>query len=195
MTASSAFSATDCELLLGGQRSGKSRTAEARAADWLAAGCGDALLIATARAGDDEMAARIARHRTDRARRVPGLRTLEEPIDLCKAIELHARPDRLLVVDCLTLWLTQRAFPLENSDVAPAQVDSACDALVHAVAHASGPLVLVSNEIGLGLISMAPRVRHFVDALGRLHQGVAAACTRVTLMVAGCEMPVKRRAP
>ena len=194
MMVSLAFSATDRELLLGGQRSGKSRTAEARASDWLAAGRGDALLIATARAGDGEMVARIARHREDRARRVPGLRTLEEPLALPEAIELHARPECLLVVDCLTLWLTQVAFPLEESDVAPGQVDSVCDTLVSAVRRARGPLVLVSNEIGMGLISMEPRVRRFVDALGRLHQGVAAACTRVTLMVAGCEMPVKRSA-
>jgi adenosylcobinamide kinase/adenosylcobinamide-phosphate guanylyltransferase len=194
MMASSAFSATDCELLLGGQRSGKSRAAEARAADWLAAGRGDALLIATARAGDGEMAARIARHREDRARRVPRLRTLEEPIALPQAIEGNARPDCLLVVDCLTLWLTQVAFPLDDSDVPPGQVDGACDRLVCAVRRARGPLVLVSNEIGLGLISMEPRVRRFVDSLGRLHQGLAAASTRVTLMVAGCEMPVKRSA-
>src|SRR3990167_4741575 len=95
------------ELILGGAKSGKSGCAEDRAAAWLAAQPGrEAWLIATALPGDDEMHARIERHRADRARRVPGLHTLEEPLQLGRAIASHSRPERLLLVDCLTLWLT-----------------------------------------------------------------------------------------
>ena len=188
------FASTDRELLLGGQKSGKSRSAELRAAAWLAQGGDDALLIATAHAGDAEMVARIARHRADRLRRVPGLRTLEEAHALAEAIDAHARPGRLVVVDCLTLWLTQVAFPLEGAPAPAAAVEARCDALVAAVGRARGPMVLVSNEIGLGLVAMDAGVRRFVDALGRLHQSTAAACTRVTMLVAGCEWALKRGA-
>lgn len=184
----------DRELLLGGQKSGKSRTAEMRAAAWLAAGGRDALLIATAHAGDADMAERIARHRRDRAARVPGLRTLEEPLELAAAIAENARADRLVVVDCLTLWLTQRAFPLDGQPAAHGRLMADCEALVDALRHSRGPVVMVSNEIGLGLLPMDAAVRRFVDTLGQLHQAVAANCTRVTLLVAGCEVPVKREA-
>jgi adenosylcobinamide kinase/adenosylcobinamide-phosphate guanylyltransferase len=187
--------ASDRELLLGGQKSGKSRAAELRAADWLATAGRDAVLIATACAGDDEMVARIARHRADRALRVPGLRTREEPLELAEAIERSADPERLVVVDCLTLWLTQIAFPIEGPPAAAHDIERRCDQLVDAVRGAAGPVVLVSNEIGLGLIAMDADTRRFVDMLGRLHQRIAAACTRVTLLVAGCELPVKRSAP
>jgi adenosylcobinamide kinase/adenosylcobinamide-phosphate guanylyltransferase len=183
------------ELLLGGQRSGKSRTAESRAADWLATAGREALLIATARAGDDEMSERIARHRADRALRIPGLRTVEEPVELAEAIARSARPDRLLVVDCLTLWLTQVAFPLEGMAPSLHELERRCDRLVDAVRGAAGPVTMVSNEIGLGLIAMDADTRRFVDTLGRLHQRMAAVCTRVTLLVAGCELPVKRGTP
>lgn len=188
------LNASDRELLLGGQKSGKSRTAEMRAVDWLETSGREALLIATARAGDDEMAARIARHQADRALRVPGLRTLEEPAELAQAIERCSRPERLVIVDCLTLWLTQIAFAPAGAAASASDVERRCDQLVDAVSGASGAVVLVSNEISLGLISMDADTRHFVDTLGRLHQRIAAACTRVTLLVAGCELPVKRSA-
>jgi adenosylcobinamide kinase/adenosylcobinamide-phosphate guanylyltransferase len=192
MIPSMTLNPTDRELLLGGQKSGKSRAAELRAAHWLATPGREAWLIATARAGDAEMAARIERHRVERARRVPGLRTLEEPIELARAIERSTGPGRLVVVDCLTLWLTQVAFPLEGAAPPAAEVERRCDELVAAVGRAAGALVLVSNEIGLGLIALDADTRRFVDALGRLHQRIAAACSRVTLLVAGCELPVKR---
>ncbi|MEF7615538.1 bifunctional adenosylcobinamide kinase/adenosylcobinamide-phosphate guanylyltransferase [Aquincola sp. MAHUQ-54] len=181
------------ELILGGQKSGKSRTAEARAAAWLAVPGREAVLLATALAGDAEMAERIARHRADRALRVPGLRTLEEAADLPGALAGASAPQRLVVVDCLTLWLTQAAMPLPPHGPAPdaaalaVQRARLCDAL----AAAPGPVVLVSNEIGLGVSPMSREVRAFIDALGLLHQAVAAACARVTLVVAGCELHVK----
>ena len=95
------------EFILGGQKSGKSRRAEALAHQWLTASSEHhAVLIATAQPWDSEMEARIARHQADRAERVPGMRTVEEPLALAEAITQHSRPDTLLVVDCLTLWLT-----------------------------------------------------------------------------------------
>ena len=100
------------ELILGGQKSGKSRRAEALAQQWLAASSTHrAVLIATAQPWDAEMRQRIARHQQDRAERVPGMATVEEPLALAEAIAQHSRPDTLLVVDCLTLWLTNRLMP------------------------------------------------------------------------------------
>ena len=195
MPESMTLNASDRELLLGGQKSGKSRAAEMRAVAWLATSRREALLIATARAGDAEMAARIARHRADRALRVPGLRTLEEPLALAQAIEQASWPERLVIVDCLTLWLTQIAFPLTGAPACASTVERQCERLVDAVRAAPGAVVLVSNEISLGLIAMDADTRRFVDMLGRLHQRIAAACTHVTLLVAGCELPVKRSAP
>ena len=98
------------ELILGGARSGKSACAEGRARQWLAGG-GEATLIATALAADAEMMERIARHRAERAQRAPGLQTHEEPVDLGGALRRLGRPGQLLVVDCLTLWLSQALLP------------------------------------------------------------------------------------
>lgn len=178
------------ELILGGQKSGKSRAAESRALAWLAAG-GDAVLVATALAGDDEMAARIARHREDRARRCPALRVVEAPLDLVGGLRREAAPGRLLVVDCLTLWLTQRALPLAGDAADDAALAADAQALCALLHDAPGPVVLVSNEIGFGVAPLSAEARRVVDALGRLHQAVAAACARVTLLVAGCELAVK----
>jgi adenosylcobinamide kinase/adenosylcobinamide-phosphate guanylyltransferase len=189
------------ELLLGGTRSGKSRCAESRAAAWLLAPGQQALLLATAQAGDDEMQARIERHRVDRALRVPALQTREVPHDLPAAVREASTPQRLLVVDCLTLWLTQALMPLQGEPLrdGPLQrepLDAAGwmrqqDALCQALRDAPGPVVLVSNEISLGVAPLGREVRQFLDALGRLHQRVAAECSRVTLMVAGLELRVK----
>jgi adenosylcobinamide kinase/adenosylcobinamide-phosphate guanylyltransferase len=173
------------ELILGGQKSGKSRAAESRAAAGLARPGREALLIATAIPGDHEMAARIARHRLDRARRVPGLRTLEEPRALAPVLRSHGSEHRLLVVDCLTLWLTNLLLPLEGPALGSAGIDAATDELVEALRTARGPVVLVSNEIGLGVSPMSAEARLFIDALGTLHQRLAAVCEPVTLMVAG----------
>ncbi len=181
------------ELILGGQRSGKSRCAEQRAAAWLAAPSHSAMLLATARAGDEEMRLRITRHRLERAERVPQLDCEEVPIDLAQAIFRCSAPGRLVVIDCLTLWLTNLLMPLEGEPLDDIQWEVAREALCDAISEASGPLLLVSNEIGLGLSPMSREARHFVDELGRLHQAVAARCDRVTLMVAGIEVPVKRK--
>lgn len=180
------------ELILGGQKSGKSRRAELAARDWLAGGAGRrAVLVATAAAHDDEMRARIARHRADRGARVPGLATVEEPLLLAETIEALSAPRTLLVVDCLTLWLTNRLMPAVGPACTPEELETAQEALERAVRRATGPLLLVGNEIGLGVIPMGREVRAFVDALGSLNQRMAACCTRVTLMAAGLPLVLK----
>ena len=179
------------ELILGGARSGKSRLAETRAADWLAAAPGrSAVLVATAMAGDDEMAARIQRQQ-DRAARVPTLATVEAPIALADALRAHTAPDRLLLVDCLTLWITQCLMPPGSTGLDHDAWQREQQALLDVLDDLSSPVVLVSNEIGLGVLPLSREARACVDALGRLHQQVAARCARVTLMVAGCPLVVK----
>jgi adenosylcobinamide kinase / adenosylcobinamide-phosphate guanylyltransferase len=180
------------ELILGGQRSGKSRCAEQRATNWLSQPKREALLIATARAGDTEMAARIQRHRQDRSAAGLRLDTLEEPLFLAEALARHSAPHRLIVVDCLTLWLTNWLMPIET----PAQPDAEAwsrerQALLDTLPTLPGPVVLVGNEIGLGLSPLGAEVRHFVDEQGRLHQALAQRCEHVTLMVAGLELPIR----
>jgi adenosylcobinamide kinase / adenosylcobinamide-phosphate guanylyltransferase len=188
------------ELILGGQRSGKSRRAEMLARQWLEASpAHQAVLLATAQPWDEEMRQRIARHQADRAQRVPGMRTVEEPFALGAALARLSQPGTLVVVDCLTLWLTNLLMP--EADAEGQQVfleaDGAalCVAPVHALlaalAQAAGPVVLVGNEIGLGVIPMGTQVRSFVDNLGRLNQAAAQACARVTLMVAGLPLTLK----
>jgi adenosylcobinamide kinase/adenosylcobinamide-phosphate guanylyltransferase len=179
------------ELILGGQKSGKSRRAELLARQWLQADAAHrAVLVATGQAWDAEMAARIARHKADRALRAPGLATVEEPLALADALRQHSRPGTLVVVDCLTLWLTNRLMPA-HQDAPMSDADDTTPDLVRAIQAAPGPLVLVGNEIGLGVIPMGRDVRAFVDALGQLNQAVAAACTRVTLMAAGLPLTLK----
>ncbi len=181
------------ELILGGAKSGKSRTAEARAAAWLqAAPQHRATLVATALAGDAEMSQRIARHRAERAARLPKLQTVEASMQLGSVLRRLSDPDHLIVVDCLTLWLTQCLLPPPGA----VAVDwtSEQGALLEALRDSTSPLVMVSNEIGLGVMPMSSAARHCVDALGSLHQAVASYCERVTLLVAGCEVTVKGKA-
>lgn len=177
------------ELILGGQKSGKSRAAEQRAADWLDAPGRQAVLLATALSLDAEMTRRIERHRIDRLRRIPALRTVEVDVDLPETMRLLGRADTLLIVDCLTLWLTQRLMPLHGP--ATTNVEADIDRLLGALHHAAGPVVLVSNEITLGVVPADAATRRFVDTLGGLHQQVAQRCDRVTLMVAGCPLVLK----
>ena len=184
------------EMILGGQKSGKSRRAESLARGWLAqSATHKAVLVATAQPWDDEMRERIARHQRDRAERVPGMTTLEEPLALAEIIAQHSRSDTLLVVDCLTLWLTNWLMPmkpvLEQHELRSNSIDEPVERLMDAIASAPGPLVLVGNEIGLGVIPLGSEVRSFVDALGQLNQRVAAQCQRVTLMAAGLPLNLK----
>lgn len=182
------------ELVLGGQRSGKSRRAEAAAAAWLGTAGHRAAMIATAREADGDMRERIEIHRRDRAAALPDMRTIEEPLRLAAAIRGACHPNTMVVVDCLTLWLTNWMMPLPDTHAPPPDphaLEREIVAIVDAVLHASGPIVLVSNEIGLGVVPLGRESRLFVDALGRLNQRIAAACDRVTLMVAGLPVRVK----
>ena len=184
------------ELILGGQKSGKSRRGEALATRWLAGSATRrAVLLATGLAGDDEMRARIARHRVERAERVPRMITVEEPLWLAEALRRHGAPDTLVLIDCLTLWLTQWLMPASGAGAPGTTVDAQIEALLQALRNARGPVVLVGNEIGLGVIPLGPQVRRFVDALGLLNQRVAAECEHVTLMAAGLALPLKGGQP
>lgn len=183
------------ELILGGQKSGKSRRAELLARSWLAQSPEHrAVLIATAQPWDEEMRERIARHQADRAVRVPKLHTVEEPLQLAQALTLHSQPHMLVVVDCLTLWLTNLLMPAESFEqkglVAP-DARTQIAMVLRAISEAAGPVVLVGNEIGLGVIPLGRETRAFVDALGRLNQDVAQVCERVTLMAAGLPLTLK----
>lgn len=185
------------ELILGGQKSGKSRRGEMLAQHWLAQSPQHrAVMVATARPWDDEMRERIRRHQQDRAERVPGMATVEEPLQLAQAITQHSAAHTLVLVDCLTLWLTNLLMPAPGyeSNEPPAQAVPTHTAMIlRAIESAPGPVVFVGNEIGLGVIPLGRETRAFVDALGVLNQQVAGACERVTLMAAG--LPLTLKAP
>jgi adenosylcobinamide kinase/adenosylcobinamide-phosphate guanylyltransferase len=139
------------------------------------------------------MRLRISRHQADRAERVVGMQTVEEPFALGETITRLSQAHTLIVVDCLTLWLTNFLMPMPTVDqpASPQDTTQPIANLLSAVKKAAGPVILVGNEIGMGVIPMGAEVRQFVDELGRLNQAVANACQRVTLMVAGQAMVVK----
>lgn len=175
-------------LILGGQRSGKSHHAQQQALAWCASAPERrATVVATAQVLDDEMRLRVQRHRQDRP---TPLATAEVPLELAQFIAAHSHADHLLLVDCLTLWLTQWLMPLHALPNASAWAAQR-EAFVRAVQGSAGPLLLVSNEIGLGVMPMGRETRHCVDELGRVHQALAQACNQVSLMVAGWPVAVK----
>lgn len=185
------------ELIVGGQKSGKTRRAEQAARDWMDAGPGrSAVYLATGQAWDTEMRVRIARHQLDRAQRVPGMHTVEVPRQLAQALQQHSQPQTLVVVDCLTLWLTNWLMPAPELDIESKMAESqdwqAQRALfLDVLPQCPGPVVVVGNEIGMGVIPMGQEVRAFVDVLGRLNQDVAQVCSRATLMAAGLPLQLK----
>lgn len=182
------------ELILGGQKSGKSARAEQLAAAWLSASSDhEAMLIATALAGDNEMHARIERHRQQRRARVPAMQTLEEPKRLAQMLTEHSRTERMLVIDCITLWLTHLMMPVDTSQpvMSAEEVLLQTEILCLAIASAPGPVVLISNDIGSGVIPLGAEVRAFVDTQGLVNQRLGAACERLTWMVAGQALTVK----
>ncbi|WP_338770555.1 bifunctional adenosylcobinamide kinase/adenosylcobinamide-phosphate guanylyltransferase [Massilia sp. METH4] len=177
-------------LVLGGARSGKSAHAER-----LAAQSGkEVVYVATAGAGDAEMARRIALHRAAR----PGhWLTVEERLALAATLARWRAPHRLVLVDCLTLWLTNLLFAdgTEYPDVGeialPARFHEERAALLEQLARDDGDVVFVSNEVGMGIVPFGAVTRAFADEAGRLNQAVAAACDRVVFVAAGLPLVLK----
>ena len=165
-------------LVLGGARSGKSAFAESLVSTSTLA----KVYVATATAGDEEMKSRIALHR---ARRGEGWTTIEEPLALVDALTREAGRTRVVLVDCLTLWLSNLMFAGRDPDVEGRRLTQFLDVAKH-------PVVFVSNEVGLGLVPEAPLGRAFRDAQGRLNQLVAAAVPQVVFMAAGLPLWLKR---
>ncbi|CAJ0879781.1 Bifunctional adenosylcobalamin biosynthesis protein CobU [Ralstonia sp. LMG 32965] len=177
-------------LVLGGARSGKSHHAEQ-----LALQCaGPVTYVATAGEGDEEMQLRVALHR---ARRPTNWGLVEEPVHLAEALYTHAQHGGCVLVDCITLWLNNLLFSEhheypETGLVTPPEAWTAeIDALLTALPLLPGEVILVSNEIGLGVVPMGAVTRFYVDELGRLNQRLAALADNVHLLVAGIPMVVK----
>lgn len=177
-------------LILGGARSGKSAHAERLAAD----SGREVVYIATARAGDAEMALRIAHHRQQRP---TGWTTVEQPLALGDALLEWCTPGRLVLVDCLTLWLSNllfaeaQEFPEVGSITPPACFALQRAAFLQALEGVAGDVVLVSNEVGMGVVPFGAVTRWFADEAGRLNQAVAARCERVVLVAAGLPLALK----
>lgn len=167
----------DVTLILGGARSGKSALAERL----ITAYGGAPVYVATATAGDAEMAARIQAHQS---RRGATWRTVEEPLDLAGVIARESTPQSPLLVDCLTLWITNML--IDNIDI-----EHETARLIAALGERRGPIVLVSNEVGQGIVPDNALARRFRDEAGRLHQRVAAAADRVLFVVAGLAQTLK----
>lgn len=171
-------------LVLGGARSGKSRYAESLVEAAIDRGAyARATYLATAESGDAEMAARIEEHRRRRGRR---WRTVEEPLELAGTLALQADPVRPVLVDCLTLWLSN----LMHAGSDPVAETAALAATLQDLA---GPVVLVSNEVGLGIVPDNALAREFRDHAGRLNQAVAEMADRVLFVAAGLPMTLKDR--
>lgn len=164
-------------LVLGGARSGKSAYALALAE----ATTRERLYVATGSAGDEEMAARIARHKAERGE---GWTTLEEPLALVPALATRARTDRVMLVDCLTFWLANAMFA--GLDLA-VEMERLCAA----IATLNGPVVFVSNEVGAGIVPETQVGRAFRDMQGRLNQRAAGACDCVLFVAAGLPLVLK----
>jgi len=163
-------------LVLGGARSGKSTYAEQ-----LAMTAGAAIYIATAEPGDAEMVERIRLHQQ---RRGPRWTTVEEPLNLLAALSEHSERDRPIVVDCLTLWLS-------NLMLSTRDVEAETANLAALLGDLAGPVVLVANEVGLGIVPETPLGRRFRDHAGCLNRIIADMADRVVLMVAGLPLIVK----
>lgn len=166
-------------LILGGARSGKSALAERMAIESGLA----VTYIATAEALDDEMRERIARHRADRP---AGWKTLEAPRALAATLRSEAAPGRCLVVDCLTLWLTNLML-----DPDPDRLEGERTALLEILPHVPGRKILVANEVGLGIVPDNALARRFRDEAGRLNQAIATLCEQVVFVAAGLPLTLK----
>lgn len=167
------------ELILGGVRSGKSRLAEQHAQ---ATGL-PVTYLATATVQDGEMRARVAHHQ---ARRPGDWRLVEEPLALASALRHHASEERCVLVDCLTLWLTNLLCAQDET-----RLQQEVAALLEALPGLPGQIILVSNETGMGIVPLGELTRRYCDEAGRLHRTVAQCCERVILTVAGLPLNLK----
>jgi adenosylcobinamide kinase/adenosylcobinamide-phosphate guanylyltransferase len=170
---------TMLQLILGGARSGKSRLAEKLATDSSLA----VTYIATSQPLDGEMNARVAHHR---ARRPAEWGLIEEPLALARVLRETASAERCLLVDCLTLWLTNLLM-LDN----PERLAQEREALLDCLAALPGEVIFVSNETGMGVVPLGELTRRYVDEAGWLHQALAERCQRVVLTVAGLPLTLK----
>ncbi|MDR9766849.1 bifunctional adenosylcobinamide kinase/adenosylcobinamide-phosphate guanylyltransferase [Shewanella baltica] len=201
-------------LVLGGARSGKSRYGEALVRQYTALGF-DACYVATAQALDDEMATRIAKHQAGRTDDGIEWQLFEESLALTALLKRLAKPGRVILVDCLTLWLTNQLLasnvkidddpaPTEwnatdfipsasstSNDEALASWQAEKTAFVDSLAELEGVVVLISNEVGSGIVPLGELSRQFVDEAGWLNQAVAALADNVTLVVAGLPLALK----
>jgi len=171
------------ELVLGGTRSGKSRYAEQQAIE----SGKEVVYIATAEAQDDEMKARIGLHQQSRPQ---NWQTVEEPIQLAKVINKYDQQNSCLLVDCLTLWLSNILFD-KTAELQQTLFDNETQALFDSLSQFSGQIILVSNELGLGVIAMDKMTRRFVDEAGLLHQKIATLSDKVVLVTAGLPQVLK----
>jgi adenosylcobinamide kinase/adenosylcobinamide-phosphate guanylyltransferase len=179
----------DLTFVLGGARSGKSAHAEQLASD---SAC-PVTYIATARVADAEFAARVAHHRE---RRPAHWQLLEAPVDLAGAVASVDAPGHCILIDCLTLWLANLLCPPDDDDnvqgsLAAHDPETRMLAFEAALVSAQGKVIVVSNEIGLGVVPLGAATRHYVDEIGRLNQRVAALSTQVTMMIAGLPLSLK----
>lgn len=167
-------------LILGGARSGKSRYAEQLALNSQKS----VVYIATAQAHDAEMQTRIVHHQ---ASRPAEWLTIEEPLALAAPLETYAQPESIVLVDCLTLWLTN-LLCLEDSEQ---RLKTELTALYQVLPRLKGEIILVSNETGLGVVPLGELTRRYVDEAGRMHQCLAAQMQRVIFMIAGLPRVLK----
>ena len=167
------------QLILGGARSGKSQLAEQLA---IASGL-PVTYIATATVADEEMAERVCTHQQHQP---AGWQLVEQPPELAATLQASAAAQRCLLVDCLTLWLSNLMFSQRPHLIAEQQA-----ALLETLPQLPGTILLVSNEVGLGIVPMSPQARQFRDLAGRLHQQLASHCERVIFTVAGLPQVLK----
>ena len=174
------------ELVIGGARSGKSAYAEQCALEYTKSNSkstnGSVLYIATATAGDEEMAARIHHHQKSRPE---SWQTIEEPIKLANALIQASEQSEFIIVDCLTLWVTN----LLAIDIEQRQRE--IDLVLSVLPKLTSSVIFVTNEIGMGVVPLGEETRRFVDEAGRLHQHLATQCHRVTQMIAGIPSRIK----
>jgi adenosylcobinamide kinase/adenosylcobinamide-phosphate guanylyltransferase len=168
------------ELILGGARSGKSHYAELCAKESKL----DVVYIATAQALDDEMKQRIQHHQQQRPAH---WQLVEEPINLVSSLKQYAKDTTCILVDCLTLWLSNQLCSEQYKDKLELNIEE----LVTTVEQLPGKIIFVSNEVSMGIVPVGEINRKFVDNAGRLHQRLASVCDRVTLMVAGIPSHIK----